>query len=63
MVEKVRKHFDDAEIELFRKVYTEGKEDGEFDIYYNVDLVDDITHYCITRLVVPYRTMGASRTV
>ena len=25
MVEKVRKHFDDAEIELFRKVYTEGK--------------------------------------
>ena len=32
MVEKVRKHFDDAEIELFRKVYTEGKEDGEFDI-------------------------------
>ena len=53
MVEKVRKHFDDAEIELFRKVYTEGKEDGEFDID-NIDLVADITHYCIKGLEVPY---------
>ena len=53
MVEKVRKHFDDAEIELFRKVYTEGKEEGEFDID-NVDLVADITHYCIKGLEVPY---------
>ena len=47
MVEKVRKNFDDAEIEL------EGKEDGEFDID-NVDLVADITHYCIKGLEVPY---------
>ena len=53
MVEKVRKHFDDAEIELFRKVYTEGKEDGEFDID-NIELVADITHYCIKGLEVPY---------
>ena len=53
MVEKVRKNFDDAEIELFRKVYTEGKEDGEFDID-NVELVADITHYCIKGLEVPY---------
>lgn len=53
MVEKVRKNFDDAEIELFRKVYAEGKEDGEFDID-NVDLVADITHYCIKGLEVPY---------
>ncbi len=53
MVEKVRKHFDDEEIELFRKVYTEGKEDGEFDID-NVELVADITHYCIKGLEVPY---------
>ena len=53
MVEKVRKNFDDAEIELFRKVYSEGKEDGEFDIE-NVDLVADITHYCIKGLEVPY---------
>ena len=49
MVEKVRKRFDDAEIELFRKVYTEGKEDGEFDID-NIELVADITHYCIKGL-------------
>ena len=53
MVEKVRKRFDDAEIELFRKVYTEGKEDGEFDID-NIELVADITHYCIKGLEVPY---------
>ena len=53
MVEKVRKNFDDAEVELFRKVYTEGKEAGEFDIE-NVDLVADITHYCIKGLEVPY---------
>lgn len=32
MVEKVRKKFDDYEIDLFRKVYQEGKADGEFDI-------------------------------
>ena len=53
MVEKVRRHFDDAEIELFRKVYAEGKADGEFDID-NIDLVADITHYCIKGLEVPY---------
>ncbi len=53
MVEKVRKNFDDAEIELFRKVYAEGKEDGEFDID-NIELVADITHYCIKGLEVPY---------
>ena len=53
MVEKVRKTFDEDEIELFRKVYAEGKEDGEFDID-NVDLVADITHYCIKGLEVPY---------
>ena len=38
---------------LFRKVYTEGKEDGEFDID-NIELVADITHYCIKGLEVPY---------
>ncbi len=53
MVEKVRKKFDDDEIALFRKVFREGKEDGEFDID-NVDLVADITHYCIKGLEVPY---------
>ena len=53
MVEKVRKNFDDDEIDLFRKVYRAGKEAGEFDID-NVDLVADITHYCIKGLEVPY---------
>ena len=53
MVEKVRKNFGDDEIELFRKVYTEGKAVGEFDID-NVDLVADITHYCIKGLEVPF---------
>jgi len=53
MVEKVRKNFDEEEIELFRKVFTEGKEEGKFDIE-NVDLVADITHYCIKGLEVPF---------
>ena len=53
MVEKVRKKFDDYEIDLFRKVYQEGKADGEFDID-DVNLVADITHYCINGLEVPF---------
>ena len=53
MVEKVRKNFDDAEIELFCKVFRDGKEDGEFDIE-NVEFVAHITHYCIKGLEVPY---------
>ena len=63
MVEKVRKNFDEDEIELFRKVYAEGKADGEFDIE-DVDLVADITHYCIKGLEVPfiYGRLGHGRT-
>lgn len=53
MVEKCRKKFDADEIEIFRKVYAEGKAEGEFDID-NVDMVADITHYCIKGLEVPY---------
>jgi AcrR family transcriptional regulator len=53
MVEKVRKNFDEEELEIFRKVYAEGKADGEFDID-NIELVADITHYCIKGLEVPY---------
>lgn len=53
MVEKARKNFDEDEIEIFRRVYSEGKEDGEFDID-NIDLVADITHYCIKGLEVPF---------
>lgn len=53
MVEKVRKKFDEDEIELFRRVYTDGKNSGEFDIE-NIELVADITHYCIKGLEVPF---------
>ena len=53
LVEKVRKSFDEDELEIFRKVYTDGKADGEFDIE-NVDLVANITHYCIKGLEVPF---------
>ena len=53
MVEKVRKKFDDYEIDLFRKVYKDGKADGEFDIE-DINLVADITHYCIKGLEVPF---------
>lgn len=53
MVEKVRKKFDDYETDLFSKVYQDGKADGEFDID-DVNLVADITHYCIKGLEVPF---------
>lgn len=53
MVEKVRKKFDADEIAIFRKVYESGKAYGEFDIE-NIDLVANITHYCIKGLEVPY---------
>ena len=43
-VEKVRKNFDEDEMELFRKVYAEGKADGEFDIE-NIDMVADMIVY------------------
>ena len=53
MVEKARKNFDEDEIEILRRIYAEGREDGEFDID-NIDLVADITHYCIKGLEVPF---------
>jgi len=49
MVEKVRKRFDDDELEILRKVYEEGKANGDFDIE-NIWLVADITHYCVKGL-------------
>lgn len=52
-VEQVRKNFDLDELELFTKVYQEGKDSGDFDID-NVTLVAQITHYCIKGLEVPY---------
>lgn len=52
-VEAVRKEFDATEVQLFRRVLTEGKENGIFDIE-NVDITADILHYCIKGIEVPY---------
>lgn len=53
LVEQCRKEFDADEIALFKRVYTEGQAEGEFD-FENIDIVADITHYCIKGLEVPY---------
>lgn len=53
MVERVRKNFDIFEVDILKKVFTEGKEQGVFDID-NINLVADICHYCIKGLEVPY---------
>ncbi len=53
MVEKVRKKFDDEELQIFRRVYAEGVASGDVDVE-NIDLVADITHYCIKGLEVPF---------
>ena len=53
MVEKVRKNFDLAEINLIQKVLTEGLQQQIFEIQ-NLPLISDIIHYCIKGLEVPY---------
>ncbi|MCF0202720.1 MAG: TetR/AcrR family transcriptional regulator [Bacteroidaceae bacterium] len=53
LVEKARKNFDDDERAILRRVYEEGRATGVFDVE-NIDLVADITHYCIKGLEVPY---------
>lgn len=59
-VEKVRKDFDEAEIEIFTKVFADAKAAGIFDIE-NVTMVAEIAHYCIKGLEVPfiYGRLGA----
>lgn len=52
-VEAVRKEFDKTETQLFKKVLTEGKDMGIFDIE-NVEITADILHYCIKGIEVPY---------
>lgn len=52
-VEAMRKHFDQNEIVLFRRILEEGKMQGYFDID-NVDITADILHYCIKGIEVPY---------
>lgn len=53
MVEKVRKHFDQSEINFFVSVLNEGNNTGEFDVE-DVSLVADVMHYCVKGLEVPY---------
>ena len=53
LVEGVRKKFDDEELKIFRRVYQEGNASGDFEIE-NIELVADITHYCIKGLEVPF---------
>ena len=53
MVERVRKAFDQDEIEIFRRVLQEGKDKGRLCIE-NIYLTADIIHYCVKGLEVPY---------
>lgn len=53
MVERVRKVFDNDELEIFRTVLQEGRDKGRLCIQ-NVDLMADIIHYCLKGLEVPY---------
>ena len=52
-VERVRRRFNLHEINLFRQILIEGKEQGLFDVD-NVDILADILHYCIKGIEVPY---------
>ena len=52
-VEAMRKHFDQTDMVLFRRILEEGKMQGYFDID-NVDITADILHYCIKGIEVPY---------
>lgn len=53
MVEKVRKHFDQKEVDFFIGVLREGVAAGVFTVE-NVPLVADVMHYCVKGLEVPY---------
>lgn len=52
-VERVRRNFDTHEIKLFKRILTEGKEKGIFEIE-NIGIMADILHYCIKGIEVPY---------
>ena len=53
MVEKVRKNFDQAEVNFFVEILEKGNETGEFSVE-NIPLVADVLHYCVKGLEVPY---------
>lgn len=52
-VERVRRKFNLNEINLFRQILIEGKEQGLFNAD-NVDILANILHYCIKGIEVPY---------
>ena len=52
-VERVRRKFNLNEINLFRQILIEGKEQGLFNVD-NVDIPANILHYCIKGIEVPY---------
>lgn len=52
-VERVRRNFDNREINLFQQILSEGKEKGIFEID-NIEIMADILHYCIKGIEVPY---------
>ena len=53
LVEKVRKRFDEAEIDILQKIVMQGIRQGKLDVV-NIQLSVEIIHYCIKGLEVPY---------
>ena len=53
LVEKVRKEFDQAEVDIIQKIIMQGIRQGKFDVA-NIRMSVDIIHYCIRGLEVPY---------
>ncbi len=53
VVEKVRKRFDQAEINTLQTILTEGVNQKQFDVE-SIPLLADIIHYCVKGLEVPY---------
>jgi len=52
-VEKVRKTFDEKEINLFKQVLMEGVEKGDFYVE-DLELTAQILHYCVKGIETPY---------
>ena len=52
-VEMVRKKFDAKEIEFFKAVLQEGKDEGLF-LIDDVEMTSDLLHYCLKGIEVPY---------
>lgn len=53
LVEKVRRHFDQTEVELLTQTLNEGVRQGLLQVD-NISLAVDIIHYCTKGLEVPY---------